>query len=69
MDVQCPSCGTKVQIYGIGRKPLGIDVKIVCDALRTHPTVLDAARELRCSRAYVYKTLKTAGLTVKGVKR
>ena len=39
----------------------------VCDALRLHNSVLGAANELGCSRAYVYKVLKTNGLTAKEV--
>jgi hypothetical protein len=30
--------------------------------------VAEAAKKLNCSRAYVYKVLKEAGLTVNGVK-
>ena len=51
----------------IGRKLLNISVNKVCDALQGHSTVLEAALELGCSRGYIYKTLKAAGLTVKGV--
>jgi len=68
MITKCPHCGEQVSVHGIGRKPLGIDVILVCDALRAYPTVKEAARELRCSRGYIYKTLKVAGLSVKGVK-
>ena len=35
----------------------------VYDALRLHRSVLAAANELGCSRAYIYKVLKAEGLT------
>jgi len=62
---QCPYCGKPVTIKGIGRKPLGIPVKKVCDALKARSTVSAAAQALGCSRAYIYKTLKDAELTAK----
>jgi hypothetical protein len=65
MIVQCPHCGKPVPVKGTGRKPLGIPVKKVCDALKARSTVSGAAVELNCSRAYIYKTLKDAGLTVR----
>lgn len=68
MIIQCPHCGKPLKVNGIGRKPLNIPVKFVCDALWANPTVLGAAQELGCSRGYIYKALKGAGLTVKEVK-
>ena len=35
----------------------------VCDALRAHRDVLTVAKELGCSRGYIYKVLKANGLT------
>ena len=67
MLVQCPHCGEMVTINGLGRKRLNIPLKNVCDALRLHRSVQTAANELRCSRAYIYKVLKTVGLTPTGV--
>ena len=69
MKVQCPNCGEKVVVKGIGRKPLNIPLKNVCDTLRQCHTVTATAKKLNCSRAYVYKVLKEAGLTMNGVKR
>ena len=66
--IKCPHCGKMVPVKGIGRKPLNIAVNFVCDALQAYPTVAAAARDLGCSRGYVYKTLKLAGLTVQGVR-
>lgn len=68
MIILCPHCGKSVTVNGMGRKPLNIPVKIICDTLRAHSTVLEAALELGCSRGYIYKTLEVAGLTVKGVR-
>jgi hypothetical protein len=54
-------------VNGFGRRPLNIVVTKVCDALRLYRSVLAAANELGCSRAYIYKVLKANGLTVAGV--
>lgn len=67
MRVRCPCCGGTVTVNNIGRKPLNIAVNNVCDALRFHRSVLAAANELGCSRAYIYKVLKADGLTVQGI--
>jgi hypothetical protein len=50
-------------VEGLGRKAFNMPVTKVCDALRLHRSVLGAANELRCSRAYIYKVLKVDGLT------
>ena len=50
-------------VNGFGRRPLNIAVLKVYDALRLHRSVLTAANELGCSRAYIYKVLKADGLT------
>ena len=67
MKVQCPHCGGTVMGNGIGRKPLNIAVNKVHDALRRHRNVAAAANELGCSRGYIYKVLKTEGLTMQNV--
>lgn len=67
MIVQCPHCGGQVEINNFGRRPLNIVVTKVCDTLRIHCSVPAVANELGCSRAYIYKILKTAGLTVSDV--
>ena len=54
---------------GFGRRPLNIVVTKVCDALRLHRSVLAAANELGCSRAYIYKVLKADGVTPASVIR
>jgi len=68
MIIHCPNCGKSVTVNGMGRKLLNIPVKIICDTLRAHSTVLGAALELGCSRGYIYKILKNAGMTVKGAR-
>ena len=67
MIVQCPHCGKTMAVNGIGRKPLNIAVNNVYDALRRHRSVIAAANELGCSRAYVYSVLKHNGLTLTDV--
>jgi len=63
MKIPCPKCGESVTVNGLGRKPLDIVVTKVYDALQVHRSVVTAAVELGCSRAYIYKVLKAAGLT------
>lgn len=67
MKVQCPNCGETVVIKGIGRKPLNIPLKNVCEALRAHRSVGTAAQELGCSQSYIFGVLKTSGLKLKDV--
>ncbi len=67
MIVQCPHCGKPVAVNGFGRRPLNIVVTKVCDALRLHRSVLAAANELGCSRAYIYKVLKEHGMSPKAL--
>lgn len=69
MIIRCPHCGKPVAVNRMGRKPLDITVKKVCDALEAHSTVSGAALELGCSRGYIYKTLKGAGLTVEEARK
>ena len=63
MIIPCPHCGKSVVVNGLGRKAFNMPVTKVYDALRLHRSVLGAANELGCSRAYIYKLLKAAGLT------
>ena len=65
MIIQCPKCGEKVVVNGLGRRPLNIPLKNVCDALQAHGGVAGAAKELGCSPAYIYKVLKVNGLNLK----
>ena len=67
MIIQCPKCGQKVVVNGLGRKVLNIPVKNVYDALLAHGSVAAAANELGCSRAYIYKVVKANGLKLKDV--
>ena len=64
MLINCPHCGEIIKVGSSGRKPLNIPVIFICDALRIHRNVAAAARELGCSRGYVYKVLKISGLKV-----
>jgi hypothetical protein len=69
MIVQCPHCGKPVAVNGLGRKPLNIPLTNVCECLRRRCSVAEAARELNCSRAYIFKVLKANGLKLKDVIR
>ena len=68
--ITCPNCGSKVPIAKmnrLGRKPLNIDVKNICDTLADSSTVGRAADLLGCSRGYIYKVLKSVGLSPRQV--
>ena len=65
MIIECPYCGKPVVVNGFGRKRLNIPVNKVYDALQLHHSVTAAARELGCSRGYIYKVLKERGYDVK----
>ena len=67
MIIQCPKCGEKVTVNGLGRKPLNIPLKNICECLRRHCSVAAAAEELGCSKAYIFKALKDNGLRLKDV--
>jgi len=49
----------------LGRKPLGHSVINVCDMLLSTHSIGGAAKELNCSRGYIYKILKQEGMTPK----
>ena len=65
MKIRCPSCGRDVVVEGLGRKPLDITVKNVCDALQKHHNIMAVAEELGCSRAYIYRVLKKNNLSLR----
>ncbi len=67
MKVRCPHCGGTVAVKGIGRPASNIGVTEVCDILRLTRSIPAAAEKLGCPRGLVYKIVKAAGLTVKGV--
>ena len=67
MIILCPYCGQTVVVNGLGRKPLNIPLKNVCEALRAHSSVVEAANELGCSQGYIFKVLKANGLQLKDV--
>jgi hypothetical protein len=51
----------------LGRKPLNHSVKNVSDTLLSTHSIGLAAKELNCSRGYIYQVLKQAGTTPKEV--
>ena len=67
MIVQCPNCGKEVTVSGLGRKPLSITLKNICEALQVHRSIDAVAQELGCSEAYIYNALKANGLKLKDV--
>jgi len=67
MIVQCPNCGESVVVNGLGRKPLNISLKNVCEALQAHHNIVAAAKELGCSPAYIFGVLKANKLKLKDV--
>lgn len=67
MKVQCPNCGKVVVVNGLGRKPLNIPLKIVCEALYACQGIEEAAREVNCSQGYIFKVLKANGLKLRDV--
>ena len=67
MIVSCPHCGKSVVVNGLGRKPLNIPLKNVCESLRSHRNVKAAAEELNCSPGYIFNVLKANGLKLKDV--
>ena len=67
MIIQCPHCGERVVVNGLGRKRLNIPLKNICEALRSDGTVAAAARELHCSQGYIFNILKSYGLKPKNI--
>jgi len=67
MIIQCPNCGGKIVVNGLGRKPLNIPLKNVYEALRAHGSVAAAADKLGCSQGYIFKILKANELNLKDV--
>lgn len=67
MKIQCPNCGHSVVVNGLGRRPLNIPLKNVCECLLKHGNVAAAAKELKCSQGYIFGVLKANGLKIKDV--
>jgi len=67
MITPCPHCGKPVVVNGLGRKPLNIPLKNVCETLLAHHSVAAAANELNCSQGYIFGVLKANGLKLKDV--
>lgn len=47
-----------------GRPKLNIEMDRILEAIRRHGQVVAAARELKCSDAYIHQRLKAMGLTL-----
>ena len=68
--ITCPHCGQEVPLpvmNRLGRKPLNIGVKNICDALRMCCDIALAAEKLGCSRGYIYQQLAKQGIQPKEV--
>lgn len=62
MKINCPRCHQTIEINAGGRKPFCISVKNISDALQANQNVVLAAKELGCSRGYIYQELGKRGL-------
>ena len=67
MKIECPDCGKLIMVNGLGRKPLNIPLKNVCETLRECRSVSAAAAKLNCSQGYIFGVLKANGLKLKDV--
>lgn len=67
MIIKCTNCGEFIAVNGLGRKPLNIPLKNVCEALQVHRNVSMAAKELNCSEGYIFNVLKTNGFKLKDI--
>jgi hypothetical protein len=65
MIVRCPHCGKTVVVNGLGRKPLNIPLKNICEALQRLRSVEAAASELGCSQGYIFNVLKAVNVNPK----
>lgn len=62
MIIQCPYCGERVIVNGLGRKRLNIPLKNICETLYSERSVASAAEKLHCSQGYIFNALKLQGL-------
>ena len=62
MIIQCPNCGERVVVNGLGRKRLNIPLKNICEALQSERSIALAADKLHCSQGYIFNALKLQGL-------
>lgn len=62
MIIQCPYCGKRVVVNGLGRKRLNIPLKNICEALQSERSVASVAKKLHCSQGYIFNALKSQGL-------
>ena len=67
MEITCPKCGKKIVVNGLGRKSLFMPLEMDCSASGKCFIVGRAAEKLGCSQPYIYKVLKSNGLTRKEI--
>lgn len=63
----CQHCGKVAATIGIGKVATSLTVTDICDSLTTTHSVSTTAQNLGCSRALIYKLLKSAGMTAREV--
>jgi hypothetical protein len=69
MKITCQHCGQTIEVKGLGRKPKAMPVINICDTVKAKGSVRAAARELGCSRAYIYKVLQANGINPSDIER
>ena len=69
MFVICEHCGRKTRVKGLGRKALSMPVINICDTVKAKGSIRAAARELGCSRAYIYKVLEANGINARDIEK
>jgi len=67
MIIDCPHCGRKIAVNGLGRKRLNIPLINVCESLHTYCSVPAAANHLSCSEGYIFGVLRANGLKLKAI--
>jgi hypothetical protein len=67
MFIKCSKRGEKMVVKGLGRKPLNIPLKNICECLKVCHSVEAAAQKLVCSQGYIFKVLKANGLKLKDI--
>ena len=66
MIIQCPNCGEKVVVNGLGRKPLNIPLKNVYECLKKYRSVAATANELGCKSGIHFQGFESQRAKAKG---
>lgn len=68
MRITCPKCGQKLEVVGLGRKPLNVSLNNVLKAICATSSGLAAARLCGCSESYVFMILRRQNLKIADVR-